>query len=102
MAAPRHRDASGLVVLRRVAQWGFPKRYPLVQFPNAPLLVALAASVVGWFVTGTVQSYVTAVGTVGIAVWAWGELVDGVNLFRHTLGLVVLVSTVINLAHRLA
>lgn len=79
---------------------GFPQRYPLVQFPNAPLLLALAASVVGWFVGGHAQDYVSAVGTIGIVVWAWQEAVDGVNLFRHALGLAMLVSTAVSLAAR--
>lgn len=86
---------------RRLVGLGFPASYPLVQFPNPPLLIAIAASVVGWFVSGDAQRYVTAVGTVGIAVWAWQEAVDGVNAFRHLLGAAMLVSTVIGLADRI-
>ena len=68
---------------RALVKLGFPARYPLVQFPNPPLMVALLASVVGWFVSGTVQDYATAIGTMGIVVWAYQEAVEGVNLFRH-------------------
>ncbi|MBO9534060.1 MAG: hypothetical protein J7513_13900 [Solirubrobacteraceae bacterium] len=86
---------------RRLVKLGWPRSYPLVQFPNAPLLVALGASVVGWFVSGDAQDYATAVGTVGIAVWAWQEAVDGDNGFRHALGVGGLIYTVITLAGRL-
>lgn len=85
---------------RSLAAFGFPARYPLVQFPNPPLWVALLASAAGWFVDGEPQRYVTAVGTVGIAVWAWLEVFEGVNLARRLLGLVVLVHTVVTLADR--
>jgi hypothetical protein len=83
-----------------LTQLGFPQRYPLVQFPNPPLMVALLASVVGWFVSGDAQDYVTAIGIVGITVWAWQEAVDGVNLFRHVLGIASLINTVIGLVDR--
>lgn len=85
---------------RSLAALSFPASYPLVQFPNAPLWVAIAASVAGWFVSGEAQDYVTAVGIVGIVAWGWLELVDGVNLFRHALGAVVLVNTVVGLVDR--
>lgn len=93
--------AAALDFYRDLVKLGFPARYPLVQFPNPPLLVALAASVVGWFVSGSAQDVVTAVGTMGITVWAYGEAVHGVNAFRHALGVVMLVSTAASLADRL-
>ena len=58
--------------LWRRGQEGWPRRYVLVQLPNAPLLVALA-------------------------VWALQELVQGVNGFRRALGLVVLVLLAVRL-----
>lgn len=93
--------AAAVARYRRLVRLSWPRRYPLVQFPNAPLLVSLGASVVGWFVSGDAQDYVTAVGTVGIAVWAWQEAVDGVNGFRHALGAAGLIYTVVSLAGRL-
>lgn len=92
--APKHLEA--------VRQFAIPKRYPLVQFPNAPLLVALLAWSVGLVVTGTAQDYVSAVGVVALAAWAWLEATDGINLVRRLLGIAVLFNTVISLAHRFA
>lgn len=91
----------GLAFYRELTQIGFPAQYPLAQFPNPPLMLAILASVVGWFVDGAAQDYVTAVGFVGISVWAWLELTAGVNLFRRILGLAVLVNTVVGIAARL-
>lgn len=92
--------ARALALYRELLGLGFPQRYPLAQFPNPPLLLALFASVLGWVVSGTAQDWVTAVGIVGITVWAWQEAVSGVNLFRHLLGIVVLVNTVAGLVDR--
>ena len=84
-----------------ITQIGFPAHYPVVQVLNLPLTVGLLASVLGWFVSGTAQDYVTAVGTIGIAVWAWQEALEGVNLVRHALGIAMLVSTTLTLADRI-
>ncbi|MDO9355913.1 MAG: hypothetical protein Q7T55_19605 [Solirubrobacteraceae bacterium] len=99
-AEPQTDRRNALDRYRALTQLGFPASYPLVQFPNPPLLLALLASVVGWFVAGDAQDYVTAVGVVGITVWAWLEAVEGVNLFRHLLGIVSLINTVIGLVDR--
>lgn len=94
-------SAAALARYRQLTQLGWPRDYPIAQFPNTPLWVAIAASVVGWFVSGDAQHVATAVGTIGIAVWAWQEAFDGVNAFRHALGVVMLVYTAITLAGRL-
>ena len=39
-----------------------------------------------------------AVSYLAMAVWAYAELVDGVNWFRHLLGLAYVVSTAVHLA----
>ncbi len=43
-----------------------------------------------------------AVSYVAITIWAYEELVHGVNWFRHLLGLVYVVSTGVHLARALA
>ena len=58
-----------LARIRRVRQFGWPRSFPLVQFPNGPLVIC-----------------------------AYEELTDGVNWFRHLLGLVYVVSTATHLA----
>lgn len=80
------------------AQRGWPADFPLAQFPNAPLAVALAASVAGRFADGRAQDYATAVFHLAIAVWAYLELTEGVNWVRRLLGVAALVFVVVRLA----
>jgi hypothetical protein len=66
----------------------WPKRFPIVQFPNAPLWLALAGALVARLVNGDVHAYARGVFYVGLSAWAWLELTDGDNWFRRLLGLV--------------
>jgi hypothetical protein len=86
---------------RRITQLGFPASYPLVQFPNAPLLVALGASLVGRLLDPDAARYTAAVAFLGLAVWAWLEAVTGINLFRRVLGAGFLVYLAVELGGRL-
>jgi len=70
----------------RRGQRGWPESFPLVQFPNAPLLVALAGWLVGALTDGSVHFYARAVFYAGLAAWAWEELVGGANWVRRALG----------------
>jgi hypothetical protein len=70
----------------RRGQRGWPAGFPLVQFPNAPLLVALGGWLVAELTDGSVHAYARATFYVGLAAWAWGELSDGVNWVRRALG----------------
>ena len=74
----------------RRGQRGWPERFPLVQAPNAPLLVALAAWLVAALTDGSVHSYARAVFYVALATWAWQELTGGANWLRRLLGAAVL------------
>ena len=65
-----------LRTLHRRAHHGVPPAFPVAQFPNAPLLVALG-------------------------VWAWQEAAHGVNWFRRLLGVAGLAFVVARLADRL-
>lgn len=76
------------LALRRLTELGFPHRFPIVQFPNLPLIFALLALGVGTIVNGTEHSYAVSVAYLAMTVWAYEELVHGVNWFRHLLGLV--------------
>jgi hypothetical protein len=78
----------------RRAQRGWPASYPVVQFPNAPLLVALAASVVAALTDGSVHAYARAAFYTGLAAWAWEELTGGANWVRRALGAAGLVYVV--------
>ncbi len=74
-------------------------RIVIAQFPNLAFLVWLVATVVGLVTSGTASSVLTWVGTGALAFWAADELLRGVNPFRRILGAVVLVWTVVGLAH---
>lgn len=86
---------------QRLTALGFPRRFPIVQFPNAPLLLALAGSLAGTFLGGLAHSYAVSVSYLGIAIWAYEELVGGVNWFRRLLGLVFMIIAIVRLAHAL-
>ena len=88
---------------RRLAALSWPKSFPVAQFPNPPLLLALAGSLVAQLVdSGAVHDWARATNEVGIAAWAWLELADGVNWFRRLLGAGGLVWLASQLASQLA
>ncbi len=72
--------------LWRRGQRGWPAPFPLAQFPNAPLLIALGGWLVATMTGGSVHAYARAVFYTGIAAWAWEELTGGVNWVRRALG----------------
>jgi len=80
---------------------GWPRRYPVVQFPNLPLVAGLAGLAGTWILDGKAEHYASALATVGLAGWAWWEAVRGDNAFRHALGVAALVFLVIRLGERL-
>jgi len=75
-----------VVELWRRGQAGWPRSFPIVQFPNPPLLVALAGWGVAAATDGTVRDGGRWAFTLGLGVWAWEEATDGVNWFRRLLG----------------
>jgi hypothetical protein len=81
----------------RRGQRGWPASFPLVQFPNAPLLVALAAWLVGALTDGSVHAYARAAFYAALAAWAWEELTGGVNWVRRALGAAGLVYAVVKI-----
>ncbi len=84
--------------LWRRGQVGWPRRFPIAQFPNPPLLLAFAGWGLGAVAGGTAHDVGRAVFTIGLALWAWLETVSGVNWFRRLLGVAVLVLIVAGLA----
>lgn len=86
------------VWVRRVMQFGWPRGFPIVQFPNVALLTAFASGLVAARIHGVGHNDAAAVSYVAMTIWAYEELVHGVNWFRHLLGLVYIVSTVTHLA----
>jgi hypothetical protein len=94
-------SAVRIAELWRRGQVGWPRRFPIVQFPNPPLLLALAGWGLGAVTGGTARDVGRAVFTLGLAVWALDEAVRGVNWLRRLLGVGVLVWIVAGLASKL-
>jgi hypothetical protein len=72
--------------LWRRGQRGFPRDFPIVQFPNAPLLIAFSGWGVAAAAQGTAHDAGRAVFNAGLAIWAWQEAAHGANWFRRVLG----------------
>ena len=89
---------SAWLAFKRLTELGFPRRFPIVQFPNLPLIVALLAGEAGTFIDGAGHRYAVAVAYLATAIWAYGELVQGVNWFRRLLGLVVAIVLIVRVA----
>jgi hypothetical protein len=85
----------------RLTQLSFPRSYPIVQFPNAPLILAFASGLVAHSSHGQEHSYAQAISYLSMAVWAYLELFQGVNAFRRLLGLAYTISTAVHLASAL-
>lgn len=86
---------------KRLTQIGLPPRFPIVQFPNAPLILAFLAGAVATHLHGVSRNYATAAEYVAMIVWAYEELARGVNWVRRLLGLVYMVVMILRVAHGL-
>ena len=87
--------------LWRRLQVGWPSRFPIVQFPNPPLLLAFGGWGLAAVTSGTAHDVGRAVFIIGLGVWAWAEMVSGVNWLRRLLGAGALVWLVAALAGEL-
>jgi hypothetical protein len=83
---------------KRLTQFGWPRSFPIVQFPNAPLIIAFLAGEAASLGHGWGHAGAAAVSYLAMGIWAYGELFHGVNWFRHLLGLTYLISTTVHLA----
>jgi len=64
----------------------------LAQMPNLPLITWIVASLLKIiFTTGKINVGLEALAFGSLFTWAWEELFQGVNYFRRTLGLLVIV-----------
>jgi hypothetical protein len=72
-----------------------------VQFPNLPLIVAFLAGAIARPLRGDAHYYASSVAYLGLTIWAYEELVHGVNWFRHLLGLAVGFVLIVRVAHAL-
>jgi hypothetical protein len=92
--------------LRRAFRWllafSFPRRFPIIQFPNLPLALAFVAGQTSSRTHGTIHIYANAISYLSMAVWAYLELFEGVNWFRRLLGAFYVASTAYHLEHALS
>jgi hypothetical protein len=64
--------------------------------------VAFVAGQVGRVAHGSEHSLAMSVSYLAMTIWAYGELAEGVNWFRHLLGLTYVIILVIRVAHALS
>jgi hypothetical protein len=91
----------GWLAFKRLTALGFPPRFPIVQFPNLPLIVAFLAGEAGRFVHGAEHTYTASVSYLAMTIWAYEELAHGVNWFRHLLGFAYAIIMIVRVAHAL-
>jgi|SRR3954469_19442973 hypothetical protein len=83
-------------------QRGWPERSPLLQFPNTPLLVAMAGLAVATVTDGSAHDYAQATFYAALGAWAWLELTSGLNPTRRIAGAAGLVFVVVKVGRALA
>jgi hypothetical protein len=84
---------------KHLIEFAFPRRFPIVQFPNLPLIVALLAGAAGAFLDGSEHSYAASESYLALTIWAYQELVRGVNWFRRILGFAFVILLIMRVAH---
>jgi hypothetical protein len=92
---------TGWAQFKRLTQIGLPRRFPIVQFPNAPLILAFLAGALANDLHGATRNYATAAAYLAMTVWAYEELARGVNWFRRLLGLAYMIIMIMRVAHGL-
>lgn len=77
-------------------------RITVAQFPNVPLGLFLAASILRWLLdpAGSLDTALRLIVTGGLIWWAADELLRGVNPWRRLLGGGVLAVQLVNLVAR--
>lgn len=77
--------------------------YVVAQFPNPPLILALFGLVASWLLGdgSTAHAVARAIFYVGLTIWAYLELAEGVNAFRRVLGAAALAWLVFSLQSQL-
>jgi hypothetical protein len=63
-----------------------PRRFPIFQFPNPPLIAALLAGALGRQARGPLSRNATLLSRLALLLWSAEEMATGVNWFRRLLG----------------
>lgn len=64
-----------------------PRRFPIVQFPNPPLIMAALAGAAARLADSRYSPAARLVSHMALLVWAREEVAGGANWFRRLLGL---------------
>jgi hypothetical protein len=87
---------------KRLRALSWPRQYPIAQFPNPPLIIALVAFALRWITPESWTNALSAIGYVFLGVWAYLELTEGVNAFRRVLGAAGLAYIIVALVQRMS
>jgi hypothetical protein len=97
---------TGLLSIGAAYRWvtalSFPPRFPMIQFPNWSLALAFIAGWTAGALSGPAHSYAQAVSYLAMTIWAYEELVHGVNWFRRLLGLAFVIILIVRVAHAIS
>lgn len=63
-----------------------PRRFPIFQFPNRPLIAAVVAAAVAGLSEGALAGRARVLSRLALLVWAGEEITMGANWFRRLLG----------------
>jgi hypothetical protein len=64
-----------------------PRRFPIVQFPNRPLILALMAGGMARATHGKTARAARLISDLALLTWAYQEVTHGTNWLRRLLGL---------------
>ena len=63
-----------------------PRRFPIFQFPNPPLIATMAAAAFARITQGTPSRRAMQLSRLGLLWWSAEEIMSGANWFRRLLG----------------
>lgn len=64
-----------------------PRRFPVFQFPNRPLIAAMLAGGLAGVTEGRAHDAAAVLWRLALLVWSGEETVSGANWFRRLLGI---------------
>ena len=69
----------------------------IMQAPNYPIYIWIVLKVVGHFTSGQVATIFSRLAAATLIAWCLMEIFQGVNYFRRSLGLIILIFTALSL-----
>ncbi len=87
--------------IQRLSRWSWPRSFPIIQFPNAPLIAAIFAGIAGQATRGSAHRLALTIFYLALGVWAYEEAIRPDNWLRRLLGLGAGVYVVVRLNQHL-